>query len=319
MTDAAIGVVNRGAERTRLLKKCERMLLTDDVTSALKRAAEEALMNEIGVEATTEFIAMDIRSLLPPIHAVQSIDFLRRTSNVILVLKQTADLYDCLQLPQQILDGLDESTKEDFILMLHVWLAWAIEPKKADQAINMSDARYWESKDYSTTMSMDLPKTLPSPPRVFHPYVNLNTDAPKSPSLETVNSAAADAPAARSVISRSTGLHQKATAGPSKARPANFANPTNFRRGGGNGSSPHGDVRLVGTASAGNVQTVPSDSHKKASSVSAYFRDSRFSGKKDESIHRTIRDFNVCAMQYELTHEQKSNFFINAFAGAARD
>jgi len=124
MADAAISVVNRGAERTRLLKKCERMLLTDDVTSALKRAAEEALMNEIGVEATTE------RSLLPPIHSVQSIDFLRRTSNVILVLKQTADLYDCLQLPQQILDGLDESTKEDFILMLHVWLAWAIDRRK---------------------------------------------------------------------------------------------------------------------------------------------------------------------------------------------
>jgi len=75
MADAAISVVNRGAERTRLLKKCERMLLTDDVTSALKRAAEEALMNEIGVEATTEVIAMDIRSLLPPIHSVQSIDF----------------------------------------------------------------------------------------------------------------------------------------------------------------------------------------------------------------------------------------------------
>ena len=61
------------------------------------------------------------------------------------------------------------------------------------------------------------------------------------------------------------------------------------------------------------------DSHRKAASVSAHFRDCRFRGELEESIHRTIRDYNICALQYELTLKQKATFFVNVFDGPAKD
>jgi len=66
-------------------------------------------------------------------------------------------------------------------------------------------------------------------------------------------------------------------------------------------------------------RSAPSDSHKKTSSVASYFRDTRFTGKKEQSIRRAIRDYNVCARQYELSAEQKKIFFVNVFGGSARD
>ena len=63
-------------------------------------------------------------------------------------------------------------------------------------------------------------------------------------------------------------------------------------------------------------QTV--DSPKKASSVHQYFRDSKFTGDLTQSIEFTIRDYNICAIQLELSAAQKTSFFVSAFSGPAR-
>ena len=60
-------------------------------------------------------------------------------------------------------------------------------------------------------------------------------------------------------------------------------------------------------------------SHHKDSSVSPYFQKKQVTGTKLQSIQRTIRDFNIISMQFELTRLQKSCFFINTFDGSARD
>jgi len=84
-------------------------------------------------------------------------------------------------------------------------------------------------------------------------------------------------------------------------------------------STPAGEVRARSSSSAPYARPNASDSHKKASAVTSYFRDTRFLGKKDQSIRRTLRDYSVCAGQFELSPAQKKLFFVNAFGGSARD
>lgn len=61
------------------------------------------------------------------------------------------------------------------------------------------------------------------------------------------------------------------------------------------------------------------DTSKKATFHSMYFRDTHFSSENSQCIRHTIRGYEVCSHQFELSAEQKTKFFVNVFLGLARE
>ena len=61
------------------------------------------------------------------------------------------------------------------------------------------------------------------------------------------------------------------------------------------------------------------DLAKKAAGVQAFFKDEKFTGDINESIELTVKSYEVCASQLQLSSLQKATFFVNALGGAAKD
>ena len=57
---------------------------------------------------------------------------------------------------------------------------------------------------------------------------------------------------------------------------------------------------------------------KKGHALESYFRDMKFTGAPEQSVNNLIRDFEICAVQQILDHQQMSLFFVNALADTAR-
>ena len=75
-----------------------------------------------------------------------------------------------------------------------------------------------------------------------------------------------------------------------------------------------------GEASFSNdLRRPPGDPTKKAISVEQYFRNTEYSEDLSQSLQKTLRDYNVCALQLELTPRIESLFFINVFGGTPHD
>lgn len=55
------------------------------------------------------------------------------------------------------------------------------------------------------------------------------------------------------------------------------------------------------------------DPSKKASAVQSYFTDKVFDGDITQSVHRMVKDYEICAKQIRLSLKQKTIFFINIF------
>lgn len=123
------------------------------------------------------------------------------------------------------------------------------------------------------------------------------------------------------VVGENQGPNTAASAAPS--RPFNEDNdslirmnsPPRFPPGAGHPTLTRDPILQTSTRN----QYPTTDTSKKASSVSMYFWDTRFSGGKSQCLPHTIRDYEVCAHQFELSSEQKTKFFVNVFSGPARD
>ena len=72
----------------------------------------------------------------------------------------------------------------------------------------------------------------------------------------------------------------------------------------------------------GHGPNIEENSHvsqqKKAVAVDQYFKNTKFGGHADESFEDTLRDFDICAVQQNLTPSERSLFFVNALKGSAR-
>ena len=66
-------------------------------------------------------------------------------------------------------------------------------------------------------------------------------------------------------------------------------------------------VELV-TPSAPGVREQDTHDSRKATNVFQYFKDNKFTGDISQSIELSIRDYNVCARQHNLTTKQKADF-----------
>ena len=78
--------------------------------------------------------------------------------------------------------------------------------------------------------------------------------------------------------------------------------------------------RVPGNVTPSTPDMIPQDTYdsRKATNVFQYFKDNKFTGDISQSIELSIRDYNVCARQHNLTTKQKADFFINVLADPAR-
>lgn len=63
---------------------------------------------------------------------------------------------------------------------------------------------------------------------------------------------------------------------------------------------------------------VLSETCKNANAVHNYFRGKLFDGNTSQSIHGSTRTFEICAKQFRLSMQQKTDFYINIFDGHLR-
>ena len=102
---------NREARHTRLLKKWNYFKAQFKYAARFKEAAQLVLQtNEIGSEGQAADISASIVSMLPPPALVFTQDYFEGPSYPTLILKDAADLYRCLPIPEHIKANLDNQT-----------------------------------------------------------------------------------------------------------------------------------------------------------------------------------------------------------------
>ena len=60
------------------------------------------------------------------------------------------------------------------------------------------------------------------------------------------------------------------------------------------------------------------DPAKRVTAVQTYLRDVRFSGDHTKSIHHSLRDYDLCCQQLQLSQQERTEMFVNLFTGSAR-
>lgn len=313
---SAAATNDREAAWKKLLKKCEWIDDTTAVGACFKNAALSALMQNVpGAELSPEEIAGDILALLPKIQDILTPEFIARPSYPILVVKRVADFYGCMKIPQELLDLLDDDSKGNSDAMLYAWISYSMNP--VTETVTRALDLYWPTQYPNLTASPD--ETVRDQVRGSSPHTDASPRTPPAGANKGVECLVFPPQGANRATTPAGGSNNAAL-----NDPAAISTNTGFGLSGINPNQasrpfPAGDVRISTAVPSHATGSMNPESHRKAAAVNSYFRDSKFTGMKEQSIHRTVRDFNVCAMQYELTLEQKRIFFVNAFGGSARD
>ena len=74
----------------------------------------------------------------------------------------------------------------------------------------------------------------------------------------------------------------------------------------------HSRVPIIGS------QGSHGDDVRKSSYVHQYFKGRKFTGEIDQSIDMFIRDYKICSRQYQLSNQQRTDYFVNILEGPAR-
>ena len=304
MTRASIEA--RNATRDRLMKVIALYDSEDATTKNILSVAKWALeINEIGSEGPPEEIAEMIKSMLLPVSMVFTENYFRQPAFATRVLKDVANLYECLPMSGEMVSAVDAKSQIDSIAMSHAWLASVLLPTV--EMVRNVITRYQRSQKLDASSPSSLPSNNTPDPIAVLP-------------LATASALALAENRGRFGITGSDGLN-------------NELNETGV--GGGNVQRQARNGTDSGPTSAPTAEppsfirdkpmSFPADTTRKASAVQNYFKDGKFSGDRDpetlqmRSIRNVIRDYDVCAMQQALRPKQKAEYFINVFSGSARD
>ena len=293
--------VERDEAYGRLLRKAKGFKPHGSIAAALKGAAETILESfPPGSQPDKDEVGNEVRALLPAPSALFSEEYFKGVLFPVKLLKEVCEYYGCLAVPASVLAPLDESVKQDFPLMNHIWLANVYSATTVHRFMHV----------YFTVKAAEEQQLIGS----WTEVPSLGRSVQKELSTATVRKA----PQERSEdIEPPTSVEQtQVPSSESQSLPRNQGQqqlPRSVHRQRDSiqrGGDPIGESSVV---------SISFDSPKKAAAVSAHFRGNRFSGELEESINRTVRDYNICALQLDLSGKQRALFFINAFSGTAKD
>ena len=229
--------------------------------------------------------------MLPSQHTVFTRDNFDRGGYAIVLLREVASFFDVHNLDARLVDLVYIALRDNPTFMAYVWLAVVYDrtPSIGKLVLALREARdarplFEAGADPNSTLITDRRMTA----TVAAEHQGPNTAASIAPSRHVNDDHFSPSPTAPQSRFPVGAGHQTLTWDPVLNTPLPNRYPTK-------------------------------DTSKKASSVSMYFRDTRFSGDKSQCVRHTICDYEVCTHQFELSSAQKTKFFVNVFSGLARD
>lgn len=250
-----------------------------------------------------------IKTMLPPPQTVFTTEFFHQPIFPVSVVKDVAELYGALEVPAVFLQALDEDVRADSVAMANIWLAYTYTPTL--QNVNLVLEMYKRARTFGPSdVPVELPFTLSTIILVAN---SRNGDG------DNVEADTAEVPVATNAgngrshhVSFAVGAESNGASNEQGSYGMQrVQSPTRLENEERRPSSQGGDTP--------NARQYYSDQPKKASGVEQYLRNSKYNGDLEHSLQNTIRDYNFCSMQLELTPRQKALFFINVFGGTARD
>lgn len=299
-------------------EKYDRLLRYTKITShhqvgrVLLTASRDILtVNPIGSYTPAEEVASLLQTLLPPRSSIFTDNVFMMPPFPIQVLKETVNLYGVALMSQLVLGYFSDDERQDHNGMLFVWLASLFDPSKdfveeTYQTYKNLTATVRSFEEKETQSTNFLPPHSPSSRNVYQtqPVVSDRRPLvlPTSPSVHPMP-----------VFQPEHGVSEQLP------RSNVHSSLPTHRNIDDNGHAQNPLPDKLSSPYAATRESLAFDPSKKASAVQSYFREKRFDGDIIQSIHRVVRDYEICAKQIRLTSQQKTDFFINIFEGAARD
>lgn len=316
-------IETRKGLRERFITRAGSYKATTNLGVHLIEVAAFALqMSDLEDNVPKEEIEQFIVSGLPPVQSIFTDEYFDQPAFPVRLLKDVAALYDVLPMSGDVMSSLGVPLQMDPVAICHAWLASILDPDPAKELVKRVIEKYKLTKSVffqkvSSVGTLRDPTPEPNtsgqvPPPVTVPRSDIQAPDHRGDVREVVS---------HSTDRRSGHVHQD------RSRSQGLEDiPSEFLEGvtPNEGSGHRNQISPTQNRHADNGPEIKFDSTKKASSVHSYFKDSKFTGDRSStepllSIHHTIRDYEVCANQLQLTPKQKADYFINAFAGSARE
>ena len=276
----------------RLVKRIERFRPRNDTASVFKEISQYLLeVNPSDGTHNKASIEKDLSANLPSQHTVFTRDNFDRGGYAILLLREVSNFFGIHELDPRLADLVDVALRDNPTFMAYVWLAAVYDraPSIGKLVLAFREAR---NAPNPFAMGTD-PNSTPITDRrmtetIAAEHQGPNTAASIAPSHHINEDHVPSGPTTPQSRFPAGAGQQTLTWDPALNTPLPNRYPTK-------------------------------DTSKKASSVSMYFRDTRFSGEKSQCVRHTIRDYEACTHQFELSTEQKTKIFVNVFSGPARE
>lgn len=276
----------------RLVKRVDRFQPRNDTASVFKEISQYLLeVNPVDGTHNKSGIEMDISAMMPAQHLVFTRENLDRGGYGLVLLREVSNFYTAFELSSGVIEQVDVSLRSNPTLMAYLWLAAVYD---SNPNVGKLIIAFRESRDSRPPF-----EAAPSP--VSAPVLARRITA--------------------TVAAENHGPDTAASAAPNRLLNSDSNSPNRIspqtRSPAGAGQQTLTWDPALQTPLISRYPTT--ESSKKATSVSMYFRDSRFSGERSQCIRHTLRNYEVCSHQFELSGEQKKKFFVNIFSGLARD
>ena len=291
----------------RLLRRIKSSKIKDDISATILNVARSTLeyfvpdQEDVGSEQSSftlpgeEEVETFIRDMLPPPAELFSEYFFKSPMFSFSVLKDVATLLGCPETSANYFNQISLSEQDKMVPRhsLIIWFAWMTDCEKR-MCESVVERFKLGRGSFNPLVRASLANHQPAN------TVDLNISgapAPQSfssPQAPTPQNGFSSAPAGngrshneQSVPSLPLGTNMEPRRTPQQSFPE-------IVRGGNESSS------------------------KKANYVQQMFKDCRFTGEISQDISETLRMYDICARQHNLSRSQKADFFVHVFDGPAR-